>query len=50
MGKIRVLIIAGNMGVGGIENQMMHLLRNADKNKFQIDLPLQYRTPITGAK
>ena len=37
MGKIRVLIIAGTMGVGGIENQMMHLLRNADKNKFQID-------------
>ena len=37
MGKIKVLIIAGTMGVGGIENQMMHLLRNADKDKFQID-------------
>ena len=37
MKKIKVLIIAGTMGVGGIENQMMHLLRNADKEKFQID-------------
>ena len=25
------------MHVGGIENQLMHLLRNADKEKFQID-------------
>lgn len=37
MDKIKVLIIAGNMDVGGIENQLMHLLRNADKDKFQID-------------
>ena len=37
MGKIRVLIITGKMDVGGIENQMMHLLRNADKERFQID-------------
>lgn len=37
MEKIRVLIITGTMNVGGIENQLMHLLRNADKNKFQID-------------
>ena len=37
MEKIRILIVAGDMGVGGIENQMMHLLRNADKNRFQID-------------
>lgn len=37
MGKIKVLIVAGAMDLGGIENQMMHLLRNADKNKFQID-------------
>lgn len=25
------------MHIGGIENQLMHLLRNADKEKFQID-------------
>ena len=35
--KIKVLQIAGRMDVGGIENQLMHLLRNADRNKFQID-------------
>lgn len=37
MEKCRVLIIAGAMNVGGIENQLMHLLRNADVEKFQID-------------
>ena len=37
MSKIKVLIIAGDMHVGGIENQLMHLARNADKEKFQID-------------
>ena len=37
MKKIKVLILTGTMHVGGIENQLMHLLRNADKEKFQID-------------
>ena len=37
MEKIKVLIITGTMDVGGIENQLMHLLRNADREKFQID-------------
>ena len=37
MNTIRVLVIAGAMNVGGIENQLMHLLRHADKNQFQID-------------
>lgn len=37
MKKIKVLMIAGAMDVGGLENQLMHLLRNADKEKFQID-------------
>ena len=37
MNKIKVLIVAGAMNVGGIENQLMHLLRQADKNQFQID-------------
>ena len=37
MEKIKVLLIAGAMNVGGIENQLMHLLRQADKKKFQID-------------
>lgn len=37
MDKLRVLIVAGAMGLGGIENQLMHLLRQADKSRFQID-------------
>ena len=37
MDKIKVLIVAGAMNVGGIENQLMHLSRQADKEKFQID-------------
>ena len=37
MDKIRVLILTGSMNVGGIENQLMHLLRQADKDRFQID-------------
>ena len=37
MDKIKILIIAGTMNMGGIENQMMHLLRKADPNRFQID-------------
>lgn len=35
--NIKVLIVAGRMDVGGIENQLMHLLRNADRSRFQID-------------
>ena len=35
--KKKVLVITGTMNFGGIENQLMHLLRNADKEKFQID-------------
>lgn len=37
MKQIKVLIVAGAMEVGGIENQLMHLLRQADKQQFQID-------------
>ena len=37
MKKNKVLVITGTMHIGGIENQLMHLLRNADKEKFQID-------------
>lgn len=33
----KVLIVTGAMTVGGIQNQLMHLLRQADKTKFQID-------------
>ena len=37
MKKTKVLIIAGEMNLGGLENQLMYLLRNADQNQFQID-------------
>lgn len=36
MKKIKVLIVAGSMEVGGIENQLMHLLRWADSDVFEI--------------
>ena len=49
MKKIKVLVLTGAMDVGGIENQLMHLLRNADKDKFQIDftstMPCGWRWP-----
>lgn len=37
MKKLKVLMVAGDMHVGGIENQLMHLARNADRSQFQID-------------
>ena len=46
MGKIKVLLIAGAMNVGGIENQLMHLLRQADKNQFQIDFTTTEEHPF----
>lgn len=46
MNKTKVLIIAGEMGVGGIENQLMHLLRQADKEKFQIDFTTTADNPF----
>lgn len=46
MRKIKLLIIAGTMDVGGIENQLMHLLRNADKNQFQIDFTTTMAHPF----
>ena len=44
--KIKVLIIVGSMGVGGIQNQVMHLLRCADKTKFQIDFTTTEEHPF----
>lgn len=37
MKQTKVLIITGTMNLGGLENQLMHLLRNADKAQFQLD-------------
>ena len=44
MKKLHVLIIASAMNLGGIENQLMHLLRRADKARFQI----QEKSLVTG--
>ena len=44
--KISVLILTGTMNVGGIENQLMHLLRQADKEKFQIDFTTTAKHPF----
>ncbi len=46
MGKIKVLILTGTMNVGGIENQLMHLLRKSDKEKFQIDFTTTIDNPF----
>ena len=46
MAEIRVLLVAGSMDVGGIENQLMHLLRNADPEKFQIDFTTTMDAPF----
>lgn len=45
MKKIKVLLIAGTMNFGGIENQLMHLVRNADKSRFQIDFTTTMKHP-----
>ena len=44
--RIKVLIVAGAMDVGGIENQLMHLLRQADKAQFQIDFTTTAEHPF----
>lgn len=46
MEKIKVLIVAGAMNVGGIENQLMHLLRQADREQFQIDFTTTVDAPF----
>ena len=46
MTPIKVLILTGTMDVGGIENQLMHLLRNADKTRFQFDFTTTMEHPF----
>lgn len=45
MDKLKILIVAGAMDVGGIENQLMHLLRRCDKDRFQIDFTTTMAEP-----
>ena len=44
--KYKILIVAGTMNVGGLENQLMHLLRMADKEKYQIDFTTTVSEPF----
>ncbi len=46
MDPIKILIVAGTMEVGGIENQLMHLLRQADREKYQIDFTTTAKHPF----
>lgn len=46
MKTIKVLLVAGAMNVGGIENQLMHLLRQADRKQFQIDFTTTEEHPF----
>ena len=48
MGKCKILIVAGAMDVGGIENQLMHLLRRCGKDRFQIDFTTTMSEPHYG--
>lgn len=48
MEKCKILIVAGAMDVGGIENQLMHLLRRCDKDRFQIDFTTTMSDPHYG--
>lgn len=45
MEKIKVLMVSGTMNIGGQENQVMNVLRYADKERFQID----YTTTVKDA-
>lgn len=46
MKKTKVLLVSGAMVVGGIQNQLMHLLRQADKEKYQIDFTTTVERPF----
>lgn len=37
MKKYKILITAGSLGMGGLENQLVYLGKNVDNSKFQID-------------
>lgn len=37
MKKIKVLMVVSYMEAGGLENQIMHFIRNADKDKYIVD-------------
>ena len=48
MKKIKVLMVGGAMDVGGQENQIMNVIRYADKDRFQIDYTTTVDNPFYG--
>lgn len=44
--KIKVLMVGGAMEVGGQENQIVNVIRYADKNRFQIDYTTTVENPF----
>ena len=48
MKKIKVLMVGGAMNVGGQENQIVNVIRYADKNRFQIDYTTTVDNPFYG--
>jgi glycosyltransferase involved in cell wall biosynthesis len=43
--RVRVLHVLGGLNRGGIETWLMHILRNIDRNKFQMDFLVHSRSP-----
>lgn len=46
MKKLKVLMVGGAMNVGGQENQIVNVIRYADKNQFQIDFTTTVENPF----
>ena len=45
--RIRILHIVGGMGRGGIETWLMHILRHADRERFQMDFLVHTAQPCS---
>lgn len=41
----RILQVVGGMDMGGVETWLMHVLRNIDRGRYQIDFLVQNKTP-----
>ena len=46
MKKIKVLMVGGSMNIGGLENQIVNIIRYANKDQFQIDYTTTVDVPF----
>ena len=46
MKKLKVLMVGGTLNVGGQENQIVNVIRYADRKRFQIDYTTTLKTPF----